>query len=464
MKKRDLEKLGLHGEEVFSFAISLSARSKSLGLKKAAFKQRLSEVAQSPEQFIEDEVFGELARAQLEERAIPEGGGYELREIPYRHWGDEIDKSTFEQMDAACSLPITRKAALMPDAHVGYGLPIGGVLATENAVIPYAVGVDIACRVMLTVYDMPVRELHRNRVRLEQILSKHTSFGLGASWERYKNHNVMDRDWDITPRTSTLKDMAWRQLGTSGSGNHFVEFGEIELHEECQGVPAGEYVALVSHSGSRGPGAKVALHYSAMAQDLHPRLPKKLKHLAWLDMDAEGAEYWAAMELMGAYASANHHVIHRDISKALSRGVLMQMENHHNFAWKEEHDGKELIVHRKGATPARQGELGYIPGTMVAPGFLVEGKGNASSLSSSAHGAGRLLSRKRAKNTTTRNALNAELKEKGVSLLDAGLDEAPHAYKDIRRVMAAQDDLVRKLATFQPRVVRMAPPDERPEG
>ncbi|MCB0333824.1 MAG: RtcB family protein, partial [Bdellovibrionales bacterium] len=404
--------------------------------------------------------YQELAQAVIRERNTPADGGYTFHDATYPHWGEEIDADTFSQMNEACSLPVAVKGALMPDAHVGYGLPIGGVLATKDAVIPYAVGIDIACRVMVSIYDMPASELKRNRTRLEQILYKNTQFGLGADWERPKNHEVMDQDWDVTPRTSTLKDKAWRQLGTSGSGNHFVEFGEISFPEDFQGVPAGEYVALVSHSGSRGPGAKVALHYCALAQDLHPKLPGKKRHLAWLDMNAEGAEYWEAMQLMGAYASANHHVIHRDISKALSQNRLAQFENHHNFAWKEVHGGEELIVHRKGATPAAKGEIGYIPGSMLAPGFLVEGLGNEESLCSSAHGAGRLLSRKQAKRTTTMHALKKLLHENGVWLMSAGLDEAPHAYKDIRAVMAAQEDLVEKRATFQPRVVRMAPDED----
>ena len=180
-------------------------------------------------------------------------------------------------------------------------------------------------------------------------------------------------------------------------------------------------------------------------------------------MENEGAEYWEAMQLMGKYASANHHVIHRDVLGALGAKTLYQVENHHNFAWKEEHLGKEVIVHRKGATPAAQGELGYIPGTMVHPGYLVEGLGCAAALHSSSHGAGRALSRRKAKTTTTRHELKKRLAEAGVELISAGLDESPHAYKDIDQVMQAQRSLVRTLAKFTPQLVKMAPEGERPE-
>lgn len=173
-------------------------------------------------------------------------------------------------------------------------------------------------------------------------------------------------------------------------------------------------------------------------------------------MDADGAEYWEAMQLMGRYASANHHVIHRSILKSLGAKPYFQVENHHNFAWKETHFGRELIVHRKGATPAAKGVHGYIPGTMVDPGLLVEGLGNEEALFSSSHGAGRKLSRKKARMSTTGSELKKVLRDKGVHLLSAGLDESPHAYKNIEDVMRSQSALVRVLGRFTPRIVKMA--------
>ena len=172
---------------------------------------------------------------------------------------------------------------------------------------------------------------------------------------------VMEQNWGVTRITRENKDKAWRQLGTSGSGNHFVEFGLLSLSADDAelGLEAGEYVALLSHSGSRGTGASVCSTYSAIAR---ARLPKKydwLGRLAWLDLDSEaGQEYWAAMNLMGDYAAANHDVIHRLISKLLGAKIIAGVENHHNFAWKEMHGGREVIVHRKGATPAGSWPVG----------------------------------------------------------------------------------------------------------
>ena len=219
----------------------------------------------------------------------------------------------------------------------------------------------------------------------------------------------------------------------------------------------GTYLALLSHSGSRGTGANVAAHYSKLDQAAHADLPRELMHLSWLDLDFEaGIEYWAAMNLMGDYAAANHACIHRSLAKNLGAEVLLDIENHHNFAWKETHFGKETIVHRKGATPAGKGVLGIIPGSMAPPAYVVRGKGNASSLNSSAHGAGRIMSRTAAKKKFHWPTEKKKLEEAGITLLSAGLDEVPGVYKDIHKVMAAQTDLVETLAQFDPKIVKMA--------
>jgi tRNA-splicing ligase RtcB len=372
------------------------------------------------------------------------------------------------QMEKACLLPVAVAGALMPDAHVGYGLPIGGVLATENAVIPYAVGVDIACRMKMTVLDVPVRELERHPERLTRAIEAETRFGVGASFKNRRQHEVLDADWDVSPITKQNKDRAWSQLGTSGSGNHFVEFGFFTSHGQIHGLEAGTYLALLSHSGSRGTGAAVCDHYSKLAFSQFPDLPSELKRLAWLSLDSEeGQEYWAAMELMGRYAAANHALIHKHVAANLGAEVLLDLENHHNFAWKERHviNGveKEVIVHRKGATPAGQGVLGIISGSMASPGFVVSGKGNPESLNSASHGAGRVMSRTQASKTFEWKKVNAFLREKGVTLISAGLDEAPMVYKNIHEVMAAQKDLVTILGQFDPKLVKMAPHGERAE-
>ena len=390
-------------------------------------------------------------------------------DAPYRVWGANLEPDAVRQMTNACKLPVTVSGALMPDAHVGYGLPIGGVLATRNTVIPYAVGVDIACRMKMTVLDLPLGALEDDRSRLTRALERETRFGMGATFQTPHEHDVMDTDWTVTPVTARLKDRARSQLGTSGSGNHFVEFGRLTVVDRTVGLPGGSYLALLSHSGSRGAGAQVAQHYSRLARTLHPELPAELSHLAWLDLSTEaGQEYWAAMELMGRYAAANHDLIHRHIRRALGVDAILDLENHHNFAWRERHrlpDGSDadVIVHRKGATPAGAGVLGIIPGSMGTPGYVVRGRGVAASLNSAAHGAGRRMSRTKAKATLTWEAARRFLRDRGVTLISAGLDEVPMAYKDIEEVMSAQRDLVEPLARFEPRLVKMAPGGEPPE-
>ncbi len=386
--------------------------------------------------------------------------------IPFRSWADNLESDCLKQMRNACSLPVTVAAALMPDAHVGYGVPIGGVVACENAVIPYAVGVDIACRVKLTLLDIPPKDLNNTgEVRFFiDTIERETRFGIGAEFKNPRQHEVLDRDWTVSPVTHAHKRKAEGQLGTSGSGNHFVELGTVDLPQADPGLEAGTYVALLSHSGSRGSGAAVCNHYSRLASRLHPELPRELQQLAWLDLDTEaGQEYWAAMSLMGEYASANHAVIHREMVRALKCSALASIENHHNFAWKERHNGRDLIVHRKGATPAGAGVLGFIPGSMATPGFIVRGKGNAQSLESAAHGAGRRMSRTAAKRNLNWEDARRFLKERRVTLISASLDEVPSVYKNIDEVMAAQGDLVEVVGRFEPRIVKMAPDGEKAE-
>lgn len=469
MKRRELINLGFPIGTLLNEAMTTCATAASSGMSAAEIRDRMRQLIADPAAYAEDPVFGAVATRLQHAREQPAAmhtDQYDLRgDLQYEVWGDDIDDKAREQMANACKLPVAVAAALMPDAHMGYGLPIGGVLATDNAVIPYAVGVDIACRVKLTVFDLPPEKLDAESDRFAKILERDTKFGVGAQWRpgTEPQHNVLDEDWRVTPVTARLRDKAWRQLGTSGSGNHFVEFGALEIGANEHGVEPGKYLAVVSHSGSRGSGATVCQHYSRVAQDLHPNLPKELRHLAWLPLDGDGAEYWAAMELMGRYASANHAVIHDKIHRSVGARVVFDVENHHNFAWKETHAGREVIVHRKGATPAGRGTLGYIPGSMAAPGYLVEGCGLPTSLDSASHGAGRRMSRKKARETHRWATVRDYLVEQRVTLLSAGIDEAPFAYKDIESVMAAQAALVHTIARFRPRIVKMAPEGERPE-
>ncbi len=380
----------------------------------------------------------------------------------YTIWGNDIDPAAVSQMEDAVSLPVAVKGALMPDAHKGYGLPIGGVLAVKNAVIPYAVGVDIACRMKLSVLPMPFSVYNIHKPLFRQALETQTKFGVGESFSRKKQHPVMDEDWTFCPMVKSLKDKAHKQLGTSGSGNHFAEFGRLILPRNDFGLKKGAYVALLTHSGSRGPGAEIDNHYSSLAKKLHPELKKPLNNLAWLDMKkGEGLEYLKAMTLMGKYAAANHELIHTAVLACIGEAPLTTIENHHNYAWKEKLGLQEVMIHRKGATPAGRGILGIIPGSMADPGFIVRGLGNDSALNSAAHGAGRRMSRTAAIKRFSQSDLIKILQKKQVTLISAGLDEIPMAYKDIKAVMDQQEGLVEIVATFEPKLVKMAPPGRR---
>ncbi len=464
MNRKQLQKLGVPPDCTLAAVQALSKAAEQgtgMGLKGKRARQLVSQVVGDPRTYETDPIWGEFARELLAEW-VPVA----REPISYRTWGTDIDTGAHEQMRVACQVPSAVGAALMPDAHIGYGLPIGGVLACENAVIPYAVGVDIACRMKLSVLDQPVASLTKEFNRYKESLNGGTRFGVGVEHQPAQTHEVMDRNWNVTRITRECKDRAWKQLGTSGSGNHFVDFGVLTLGQDDKqlGLKAGEYVALLSHSGSRGAGAAVCNSYSQMAQAALPKRYKEFGRLAWLDLDSEaGQEYWQAMNLMGDYAAANHAVIHRLVTKLLGAEIIAGVENHHNFAWKERHQGRELIVHRKGATPAGPGVLGVIPGTMADPAFVVRGLGNPESFSSAAHGAGRRMSRKKANDMYRFQAVRKDLEQRGVYVLAAGSDEVPGVYKDIREVMAAQEDLVETVARFDPKIVRMCGDGSRAE-
>jgi len=434
------------------------------GLDRDAALTQLDAVRQNPGSFLADSLLADLAREciRMTQKDEPSADALLENPIPFPIWGREhIDDGAVAQMNNAMRLPVTVSGALMPDAHVGYGLPIGGVLATESVVIPYAVGVDIACRMRLSLYEVSPILLGQKKGMFEESLWNETAFGMGSKWTGSKkaNHEVLDDDaWYATKQLRILKDTAMNQLGTSGTGNHFVEWGSFRLHEEMFGLKPGEYLALLSHSGSRGVGAKIADRFSKLAMEKHPDLDKSVKHLAWLNLDSEdGQEYWLSMELAGKFASANHYIIHKRVSASVGMKEVAVVENHHNFAWKEKSsDGREVIVHRKGATPAGRGVLGVIPGSMGDAGYVVRGRGVSEALESASHGAGRLMSRRAAINSISKSSRDEYLKERGVTLLGGGIDESPQAYKPIDQVIAAQHDLVDVLGKFTPKIVRMA--------
>lgn len=420
----------------------------------------LKDVLAAPENYVTDEVLGKIAE-KLMEPVEEEVTAIPLNEkgVEYNVFGAKhIEEGALLQMQTAVKLPVAVAGALMPDAHQGYGLPIGGVLATNNAIIPYAVGVDIGCRMCLSIFAIDPDELKKREAYFQRELVASTLFGAGREFAYSTEHEVLDRkEFNEISLLNGLRHKALKQLGSSGSGNHFVEFGKVEITDGDNpvNVPAGNYVGLLTHSGSRGLGANIANHYTQVAME-KTVLPKEARHLAWLGLDTqEGMEYWLAMNLAGDYASACHHIIHDKIASAIGEKPLARVENHHNFAWKEAWEGREVIVHRKGATPAGKDVLGIIPGSMTAPGFIVKGKGETASLNSASHGAGRKMSRSKALANITQEALKAELKAHGVKLVGGGVDEAPFAYKDIHEVMQSQSALVEVLGKFYPAIVQM---------
>lgn len=456
---KELRAIGFPEGPVISIAMNVMQKNyKHHG--KEEVMQLLKNVLSSPIEYMNDAVLA-LVAEQLLPKPETEGAEISLNQtgIQFNVFGQEhIEEGAMHQMYQAAKLPISVAGALMPDAHSGYGLPIGGVLATDNAVIPYGVGVDIGCRMCLSIFDINPKELTDKESFFARELGEATLFGSGAQFDRASNHEVMENElFYQLPLLKNLHGRAWKQLGTSGSGNHFAEFGviDIESKDEVLGIDAGKYIGFLTHSGSRALGATIANHYTKLAISKR-RLPQDAKNLAWLSLDEEeGIEYWNAMNLAGDYASACHHVIHDKIAKQLRNRPVKMVENHHNFAWKEKWEGKNVIVHRKGATPAGKDVLGIIPGSMTTDGFIVKGKGEAASVNSASHGAGRKMSRTRAIASVTDKQFKDELKKYGVKLLGGGLDESPFAYKDINVVMQSQKALVDVVGKFTPKIVKM---------
>lgn len=457
LRGKDLIAIGYPQGKVISIAIDVMLRNFNRDRKDKVL-QRLKTILKNPEKYLGDGVVGKIAE-ELVQPVKVEAQKLNTHRAPFTIFGEnEIGDAAKHQLYTALKLPIAEAGALMPDAHSGYGLPIGGVLAAKDAVIPYGVGVDIGCRMCLSIYDEAPSYLAGHKDKYVKILNDHTKFGPYETHKTQIDQEIFSRtEFNDIPMVKKLKDKAYAQMGSSGGGNHFVEFGIVSIEDESNeiGVPPGNYIGVLSHSGSRGLGANIAKYYTKLAMKQTP-LPGEAKHLAWLDLNThDGQEYWLAMNLSGDYASACHHDIHRRIGKAIGKRPLAVIENHHNFAWKEQVNGEELIVHRKGATPAQEGVFGIIPGSMTAPGFIVRGKGNKAALASASHGAGRQLSRRKAKEQITNSEIKKVLADHGVTLIGGGRDEAPMAYKNIHKVMANQIELIDVVGTFTPKIVRM---------
>ncbi len=376
----------------------------------------------------------------------------ESERIPIYIWAEEVDEETLRQTKNIANLPVAyHHVALMPDAHVGFGMPIGGVLATEDAIIPNAVGVDIGCgmhAVRTTLKDLPRETLAdivakiRSRIPLGFEHHKHP-----RSWEGFKEAP----DLGIVQQEL---ESARHQLGTLGGGNHF-----IELQKDHTGS-----LWVMVHSGSRHFGLKIAEEYNRKAKNYcsEHKIHLPDSNLAYLPVDSRlGREYLEGMNFALRFARENRRQIMEDILSIMEETagpfeVIERIDIHHNYAAPEKHYGKEVIVHRKGATAAHKALKGIIPGSQGTPSYIVEGKDNPLSFKSCSHGAGRRLGRNEARK---RLDLQEEVRRlESLGIIHAvrkpkDLDEASGAYKDIRQVMDAQKDLVDVVLELQPLAV-----------
>lgn len=460
LKTKDLTKIGFANNQLISLALGIASKHFKHHSNEQLI-ELLTNINNNPERYLDDDITGKIAAKVIGKTTAPAFKTFDLMPVPapYKvYGGKDIEAVAKKQMDLAMLLPVSVQGALMPDAHSGFGLPIGGVLATDNVVIPYAVGMDIGCRMALTIIDETDAFVKRYDYQLKQALKNHTHFGMEGGLDTRQEHEVLDSPvFGQIPFLKQLRSKAVRQLGTSGSGNHFVEFGEIELTENnALGLPGKKYAALLSHSGSRGLGAAIAKYYIQVAMNAC-KLPRHAQQLAWLDLNSEaGQEYWLTMTLAGDYAQACHERIHANLLKAVGIKPIMVIENHHNFAWKDTlADGRPVIVHRKGATPAHKGELGIVPGSITTPAYVVKGCGTDNALFSASHGAGRAMSRQKAKESMTVSGMKKMLANAGVELIGGSVEENPLAYKDIEMVMQSQKELVDIQGKFTPRIARM---------
>jgi tRNA-splicing ligase RtcB len=377
--------------------------------------------------------------------------------IPIKLWLDDIEEGALDQARKMANLPFVFKhIAIMPDSHQGYGMPIGGVLATKGVIVPNAVGVDIGCG--MCAFKTSLNNLSTET--LKKIMS-----GIRELVPLGFDHHKEKQDIALMPSTETIVkngmverqfESARKQIGTLGGGNHF-----IEIQKGSDG-----HIWIMIHSGSRNIGLKVAEHYNKTAQDLNERWHSavdKSKNLAFLPIETQEAkDYFNEMQYCVDFAFANRKLMMNNIASVFAdclNGNFSELEFvniAHNYARWEHHYNTDVIVHRKGATSAKEGETGIIPGSQGTKSYIVKGKGNAESFESCSHGAGRVLGRKQAERTLNLEAEIARLDEQGIihSIRSkSDLDEAPGAYKNIDIVMENQKDLVDILVELSPLAV-----------
>jgi tRNA-splicing ligase RtcB len=394
--------------------------------------------------------------------------------VAIKSWCEPVDESAMEQAVNLANHPVVdRHVALMPDCHTGYGMPIGGVIACLNAVIPNAVGVDIGCGMAAVETDYPVESLKGDKAKVRAILDdikQRVPVGEGKAHKTPRSWDRMDGFFAELEGmgspgwlTDDVRKLAYCNLGTLGGGNHFIEIQESQTGK----------LWMMLHSGSRNLGHQVASFYHKLAQGLnekwHSALPSA--DLAFLPADSEeGGKYTRDMGFAMEYAAENRArmmACFKEVVSAHLEGFefLREINIHHNYAALENHFGKNRWIHRKGATSAKEGQLGIIPGSMGTPSYIVAGLGNHESFQSCSHGAGRTMGRMQASRSLTLEACDQAMgdvvydrwktvkkrgkkKENGERLLDFG--EAPLAYKDIDAVIEAQTDLVQPLVKLHP--------------
>lgn len=376
-------------------------------------------------------------------------------------WGDPIDEGALSQIKT-CALDADA-VALMADHHKGYAVPIGGVVAYRDAISPSGVGYDIACGNKAVLIDMPASEVRANIKQIMDDIWRSLSFGVGLNNRQSVDHDLFDDPaWSI-PAVKSLKQTARNQLGTIGSGNHYVDLFADELDRAWIGV----------HFGSRGLGHKTATYFLAAggAKDGMDVAPLVLPAASDL-----GEQYLTCMNLAGRYAYAGRDWVCGEVARILGANILDEVHNHHNFAWRETHNGVDMWVVRKGATPAFPGQRGFVGGSMGDISVILEGIDSPESktaLHSTVHGAGRVMSRTAARGKVnwrtgkvlspgkiSREMMNTWVQQKGVELRGAGTDESPHCYKRLPDVLNHHANTVKILHTLQPLGVAMAGENE----
>jgi len=391
-------------------------------------------------------------------------------------WGKH-DDATLAQIRRCAADERVAAAALMADGHKGYSMPIGGVVAYRNAVSPSGVGYDISCGLKAVCTDISAKDIKLEIARVMDEISRTVVFGLGSESGKAADHELFDDPaWKDVRHLGALKEGARVQLGTVGSGNHFVDLFEDEQGRVWVGV----------HFGSRGFGFKVASGFLNLAAKrafdarAHDRGMDQPATILPLSSDL-GRDYWQGMTLAGRYAYAGRDFVVGQVLDILGARSLEEVHNHHNFAWLEEHRGERLVVVRKGATPAWPGQRGIIGGSMGDISVIVEGVDSSESrtaLRSTVHGAGRVMSRTQAAGkrrwvrkggrrvqrlTATGQVTKAMMREwlerEGVELRGGGLDESPHVYRRLPDVLAAHEGTLRILHTLHPVGVAMAGED-----